>query len=93
MRGFAAAICAWIAGAPAGLVDLHLGIELQIEQPAAGLAQGIEEHLSVREVVKQRRQVGESFMERRNVDVGGFHEIFAYAVDDRMRRFMGDDVV
>ena len=75
------------------LVDLHLGIELQIEQPAARLAQGIEKHVPVREVGEQRRQIGESLVERRNVDIGGLHEIFTDAVDDRMRRFVGDDVV
>ena len=71
----------------------HINIQLPIEEPATCLAQRVQQNFLVGKMSKQRRQVGKSFMKRRNVDVGRLHEIFAYSVDNGMRRFVGNDVV
>src|SRR3954464_9102638 len=44
-------------------------------------------------MTEERRQVREGFVKGWNVDVGRFHEVSANAVDDRMGRLMGNDVV
>ena len=49
--------------------------------------------VGIGEVQEQRDQIGEALMKRRHVDVGRFHERRAQAVEQRMRRFVRDDVM
>ena len=44
-------------------------------------------------VLHQRYDVGERFVKREHVGVRSFIELFVHAVEDRMSRFMRDDIV
>ena len=79
----------------AGVAELRGELREQVlaAQVAARPGDLVRQHFRKREVLKERDDVGEGFVERQDVRVGRLHEVLVEAVEQRMRRLVRDDVV
>src|ERR1043165_3638714 len=60
---------------------------------AAGFLNRVEQRFLMREVTKERHDIGERFVKCGDVRTRPFREVSANTVEDRVREFMHDDVV
>ena len=70
-----------------------LGRHVKLMNGAAGPLDQLQQRLLVAEVLEQRHDVGERLVERGRVRAGRLEEEATLAIDEGVRRLVGDDVV
>jgi hypothetical protein len=74
-------------------LDCELGQQVARAQVAAGPGDLVAQHTRQREVLEQRDQVGEGLVERERVRIARVEQGRVHAVEDRVRRLVGHDVL
>ena len=74
-------------------LDRQLGQQVARAQVAAGPGDLVAQHAGQREVLEQRDQVGEGLVERERVRIARVEQGRVDAVEDRVRRLVGHDVL
>ena len=99
-------MASWISGFMAAIWAVIVGLfalaspnlpgnrhEFGLIKPAAGVLDRVDQRIVLREVREQRAQIGEAFVKRQHVGIGGLREIRPDAVDDRVGHLVRDDVL